>query len=81
MLLTLLILAHSWYPYYCCGDGHCHPTPCELISSTGKLWHWRNLQFTAEQVLPSLDAECHVCHDMWNGQPIQARCLFVKGTV
>ena len=31
----LMLLAHSWYPWACCHDQHCHPVPCETIKAHG----------------------------------------------
>ena len=36
VLSGLMLLAHSWYPWACCHDQHCHPVPCETIK--GAFW-------------------------------------------
>ena len=45
----LLLLAHSWYPSECCGDGDCHPVPCAQLRTVQR------------EPKPSQDGQCHIC--------------------
>jgi len=77
MLLVAIMLAHSWYPPVCCGGHDCHPTPCAEIVVSHGVWRWHDLAFANEQVLPSADDQCHVCHSPGG---FGAYCLFVPGS-
>lgn len=59
----LLIKVHSWYPQHCCSDQDCKPVPCDqLIEAANGSFVWEGLTFLKNQVYPSLDQFCHVCH-------------------
>jgi hypothetical protein len=34
MLAAIPVLAHSWYPLYCCGDKDCFPVACDQLVGT-----------------------------------------------
>jgi hypothetical protein len=59
----LIVLAHSWYPWACCHDQHCHPVPCETIKADRLGLSWNGVIFTPEMIKDSLDEQCHVCID------------------
>lgn len=62
LAISLVILAHSWYPDSCCAENHCHPVPCdELNELTDGSWQWYTFNFTPDKVKPSQDRYCHVC--------------------
>jgi hypothetical protein len=48
VLSGLMLLAHSWYPWACCHDQHCHPVPCETIKAHGLGLSWNGVVFTRE---------------------------------
>lgn len=57
-------LAHSWYDARCCSGHDCHPVPCERLHAgpVGSVVYLpTNLSFFKENVLPSQDAQCHIC--------------------
>jgi hypothetical protein len=73
------LLAHSWYPPDCCGDGDCHPVPCREISKAkNNYWVWQGYYFTQPQHHFSPDGACHVCLD--RKYPLMGtlvpRCIF-----
>jgi hypothetical protein len=63
VLSGLTVLAHSWYPWACCHDQHCHPVPCETIKADRLGLSWNGVIFTPEMIKDSLDEQCHVCID------------------
>ena len=73
VLISLLMLAHSWYPQECCGGSHCYPVDCKDMHKIKGGWQWK--EFTFEQGQPSGDGGCHIC--TLSGEPI---CLFFGGT-
>jgi hypothetical protein len=79
-LLAAVLLADSWYPETCCGGQNCHPVACDEISEHDDGYHWRNLVFLREQVQPTQDRDCHVCHSMTNGKPSLPHCIFIRPT-
>ena len=78
MLISgLPLLAHSWYPFACCGDMDCFPVACEQLVQTLSGWLYiptGNL-FSPEQVQPSHDDHCHVC--VGNGGDHRSICAFI----
>jgi hypothetical protein len=72
----LMLLAHSWYPWACCHDQHCHPVPCETIKAHGLGLSWNGVVFTQEMIKDSLDEQCHVCVDTV-GKYRYPYCVFV----
>ena len=64
ILISAVVLAHSFYPQSCCSDTHCHPVPCDqlleqpngdvLLAGTG-------IKVPAAAVQPSPDRLCHIC--------------------
>lgn len=77
MILTLWLLAHSWYPTECCSDGHCAPVPGKqvTISADGYEVHYRDPTVTYYapkwMVKPSPDGKYHLC--VVGGKPV---CFF-----
>ena len=63
VLSGLMLLAHSWYPWACCHDQHCHPVPCETIKAHGLGLSWNGVVFTQEMIKDLPDEQCHVCVD------------------
>jgi hypothetical protein len=83
---ALIILAHSWYPHDCCGEGDCRPVPCsgfseELkLSGHGELFSiitytdsGKKFFMLRKHLRVSPDALCHACF-----QPgtFNMRCVF-----
>ena len=63
LVAAMPALAHSWYPFACCGNMDCFPVACDQLVQTGSGWLYvptGNL-FQREQVQPSQDHHCHVC--------------------
>ena len=71
-----VILAHSWYPWECCHDQHCHPVPCELIKANALGLSWNGITFTEPMIKNLLDEHCHVCVDVV-GKYRYRYCVFV----
>jgi hypothetical protein len=61
ILLTAILLAHSFYDMSCCSERDCHPVPCAEIHGTGNGWEWHGRQFTRPMLKASPDNGCHVC--------------------
>jgi len=61
ILSVTIMLAHSWYPFACCGDQHCHPVPCDSIKANTLGLSWNGVTFTHAMIRDSLDERCHVC--------------------
>jgi hypothetical protein len=81
ILLGALAYAHSWYPAECCGDGDCHPVPCNEITQDDFGYYWHGIHFTwAMDKGPSIDGACHVCVTTWPqpGGPYP-HCIFLGG--
>src|SRR5262245_7603518 len=76
VLSGLIVLAHSWYPWACCHDQHCHPVPCETIKADRLGLSWNGVIFTPEMIKDSLDEQCHVCVDTV-GKFRYPYCVFV----
>jgi hypothetical protein len=72
MLLTILLLAHSFYPPYCCNEQDCRPVPCNEISFTTSHVIWRGLYGIKWATYLSPDGQCHVCTSS-----IALRCVFI----
>lgn len=56
--------AHSWYDGRCCSGSDCHPVPCEQLTTgpDGSVTFTpTGVHFFKENVLPSRDAQCHIC--------------------
>jgi hypothetical protein len=74
-------LAHSWYPWACCGDMDCFPVACDQLVQTVSGWLYvptGNL-FKPEQVQPSQDHHCHVC--LGHGVDHRSICAFIVPNV
>lgn len=72
MLLVFMLLAHSWYPTFCCSETDCRPVPCAEIKISGKWLTYRGLHIQLEAAKPSPDGQCHVCADQ-----VRFRCVFI----
>jgi len=75
-LLAGAILAHSFYPSWCCNEQDCRPVPCAEITYRTEnrvdFVYYRGLRGVAWAVYPSPDAACHVCQSS-----IALRCVFI----
>jgi len=71
-----VILAHSWYPWECCHDQHCHPVPCDSIKASALGLSWNGITFTEPMIKDSLDQQCHVCVEVV-GKFRYPYCVFV----
>ena len=60
-MVFIVILAHWLYGNDCCGDGHCHPVPCDQIKDLGDGWDWSGYTFSKPALRISPDGNCHVC--------------------
>jgi hypothetical protein len=79
--------AHSWYDENCCDGNDCHPAACDEISEERDGFHWHygprpvdELVFAHSKLRPSRDSDCHVCHQMLNGNPTNPICIYLKQT-
>ena len=62
LLVSSIILVHSWYPQSCCSDKDCRPVSCdELLDQRSGEIKYKNFTFRKDQVKPSEDGSCHVC--------------------
>ena len=65
LLLSVVVLAHSWYDEGCCHDKDCHPVPCAQVEKISPGWQWRDGNqrhwFPPDRLKPSQDGQCHVC--------------------
>lgn len=79
IVLTAVILIHSWYPPACCEDHHCHPVPCDQLRLVHGGWLYRaqhnEIIFSSAQ--PSLDGACHVCVTTTADGRDNGLCLFL----
>jgi hypothetical protein len=76
LIYALVILAHSFIPSYCCGNGDCFETPAISVREVGASY-----EFTTEHgvfmvpmsnALTSPDQEFYICLN-FNYQPAQVR--------
>ncbi len=77
VLASVIVLAHSWYPWACCHDQHCHPVPCDSIKENALGLSWNGIVFTEPMIRESLDADCHVCVSDTGGRYIYPYCVFI----
>jgi hypothetical protein len=56
-----LLSVHSFYDNACCNDVHCHPVPCDQITSTSNGWMWNGMTFSRSMMHQAPDGNCHVC--------------------
>jgi hypothetical protein len=77
VLASVIVLAHSWYPWACCHDQHCHPVPCESIKENALGLSWNGIVFTEPMIRESLDADCHVCVSNSDGRYVYPYCVFI----
>ena len=84
MLLGLMLLAHSWYPYECCGDGDCAPLSPKQVKIIGEQYEITLADHSVVHVPLSSakiseDDNYHVCIGKIVSSP---RCFFrPKGEV
>lgn len=80
VLISFVVLAHSWYDPTCCGGDDCRPVPAtELIEiEEGK---WKHLPtgaiFKKVQVHPSKDGRFHVCIGNKNHDRGRPYCVYI----
>jgi len=67
--LVVLVVAHSWYPQWCCGGADCHPVPCAGIV------------IGDAAVLPSPDGQCHACDHLGTKGYQHRYCVFVPQAI
>ena len=81
-IVSILALAHSWYPSECCSGQDCKPVPCEQIQElpNGSL-KYEDLEYTRDKIKPSQDKFCHVCAgssvDKYLKLNLHPRCIFI----
>lgn len=64
LLSTTPAASHSWYDARCCSDHDCHPVPCQQLRQDPNgdaTFLPTGVRFFRENVLPSRDAQCHIC--------------------
>ncbi len=64
LLLATSAQAHSWYDGRCCSGRDCHPVPCDDLSQDpdgSVTFRPTGVHVFRENVLPSQDAQCHLC--------------------
>jgi hypothetical protein len=76
ILSATIMLAHSWYPWACCSDQHCHPVPCDSIKADRLGLSWHGVVFIPELIRESLDEQCHVCVEVV-GTRTYPYCVFI----
>lgn len=76
VLSAMITLAHSWYPWACCSDQHCHPVPCETIKTDDLGLSWNGIIFTEPMIKELLDEQCHVCVAV-SGKYTYPYCIFL----
>ena len=82
LIISSLVLAHSWYPSECCSGKDCKPVPCEEILelNNGNL-SYDGLEFTKDRVHLSQDKFCHACVASYKNREnkVQStpRCIFI----
>jgi hypothetical protein len=76
ILTVTIMLAHSWYPWACCNDQHCHPVPCDSIKADKLGVSWNGVIFTQELIRDSMDEQCHVCIEVV-GTHAYPYCVFI----
>jgi hypothetical protein len=76
VLAAMMVLAHSWYPWACCGGEHCHPVPCGSIKADELGLSWNGIIFTQPMIRESLDEQCHVCVAV-RGKYTYPYCIFL----
>lgn len=79
--LTILLMAHSWYPNECCSGKDCKPIPCEEITEvSSNLMRYKDLEFKGPMIRDTKDNSCHICtyEYILNGTKLyMPRCIFV----
>ena len=60
-IIAALLLAHEWYPSYCCAGHDCLQAPCATLVQRYGYWEYspNHVLFSAAQVSP--DNFCHIC--------------------
>jgi len=76
VLTTIILFAHSWYPWACCSDKHCHPVPRESIKADALGLSWNGIVFTLPMIRDSPDDRCHVCVEV-SGRYTYPYCIFI----
>ena len=81
LLAAVPALAHSWYPFACCGNIDCFPVACDQLVETVSGWLYipTGSLFKREQVQPSQDQHCHVCLGL--GGDHRSICAFIVPNV
>ena len=81
LLAVVPALAHSWYPFACCGNIDCFPVACDQLVETVSGWLYipTGSLFKREQVQPSQDWQCHVC--LGHGGDHRSICAFIMPNV
>ena len=61
IIATLATPTHEFYSQQCCEGLHCHPVPCEEITSTVDGWMWNGTRFELRMLRMAPDGNCHIC--------------------
>ncbi len=81
LLLATGAHAHSWYDGRCCSGRDCHPVPCEDLSQgpDGSVtYRPTGVHVFRENVLPSKDAQCHLCTSKPGRNEGYGYCAYVR---
>ena len=84
VVLTLLASsahAHSWYDGRCCSGRDCHPVPCDQLSqdTDGSVtFRPTGVHVFRENVLPSQDAQCHLCTSKPGRNEGYGYCAYIR---
>lgn len=79
LLFATPAAAHMQYPWECCHNLDCRPTPCDALEEIdgGRVRDMENGQvYDRGMVRASGDSRCHICTEggLSNGKPI---CVFI----
>lgn len=81
LVISAIVLVHSWYSLYCCGEGDCFPVRAdEVRENSDGSWTYipRNMTFPRTDVLPSQDGRYHVCILQGpSGERTIPRCIYI----
>jgi hypothetical protein len=68
IIASVFLMAHSWFPYECCHDGHCKEIIEWRTDSDGN-WIFKTKETTISvrknsmKIRPSQDTKRYICHE------------------
>jgi len=76
-MLKALLLAHLWYPTYCCADRDCKPIDCAWFRWAGNgVVTYLGWEIPKTRIMQSMDDQCHICVSKALGS---VQCVFFPG--